>query len=185
MPRPRLGAARPGAVGKVSCRIRVPRGRPRSLTGDRWSHAFASLSSSASSTGSSRRASDREPGPAAGCDIQSTSDRANLGPRRRLRTRRRRSVSIDRSGDSGDDRGDRRSRDGSFCDWSLSFRLPRPRRLLRPLRPATNNSPGNRAADPSTPCSRPWICARAQGLDHRDEGDAEEGHEDMSFDAGV
>src|SRR5208337_606728 len=49
-----------------------PRGGPRSLTGDRWSHAFASLSSSASSTGSSRRASDREPGPAAGCDIQST-----------------------------------------------------------------------------------------------------------------
>src|SRR5208282_1575204 len=40
--------------------------------GDRWSHAFASLSSSAFSTGSSERASDQEPGPAAGYDIQST-----------------------------------------------------------------------------------------------------------------
>ena len=46
------------------------------------------------------------------------SDPAYPGPRFQPRTGRRRLVSIDRS---GGDRGDKRSRDDSACDWSSNF----------------------------------------------------------------
>ena len=60
------------------------------------------------------------------------SDPAYPGPRSRPRTGRRRLVSIDRS---GGDRGDKRNRDDSACDWSSNFQLLRPQPHPRPRRP--------------------------------------------------
>ena len=66
------------------------------------------------------------------------SDPAYPGPRSRLRTAGRRLVSIDRS---GGDRGDKRSRDDSACDWSSNFQLLRPQPHPRPRRPDRRQRP--------------------------------------------
>jgi len=91
--------------------------------------------------GDSRRTRRRTRGKSAGALfsesrwMQTPPGRRTLGPDGRPRTGHRRSISI-RSGGS-DDRGDRRSRDGSFCDWSRNFRLPLP----RPRRPGRRQQP--------------------------------------------
>jgi hypothetical protein len=71
----------------------------------------------------------------------------NPGPRQRPRTGRRRFFSIDRS---GDDRGDKRSRDDSACDWSWNFRLPRPDATYDRADRTANNSTGDGAPDTSS-----------------------------------